>query len=116
MQIQIHRDNHIKSNPEQSRDFESVLKGTLDRFADRITRIEMHLSDQNGQQKSGADDKKCVLEARLAGLQPITTTAQSSTIELAVHSAADKLEKAIAHWLDRLDDSKGRTSFAGETP
>jgi hypothetical protein len=45
-----------------------------------------------------------VLEARLAGLQPIAVSHQASTIELALSGAADKLERSIENTLGRLKE------------
>jgi hypothetical protein len=45
-----------------------------------------------------------VLEARVAGLQPIAVSHQASTVELALTGAADKLERSIEHTLGRLND------------
>ena len=45
---------------------EAVVRGALDRFSEQITRVEVHLSDENSDKKFGTDDKRCLLEARLA--------------------------------------------------
>ena len=94
MQIQVHTDNNITGREDVVRLVQSTVEGAIGRFADRITRVEAHLSDTNGH-KSRGDDKRCLLEARLAGLQPIAVSHQAATIELAVTSAADKLQRAI---------------------
>ena len=91
-----------------------VVEDALGRFNDRITRVEVHLTDENGIQKSGDSDKRCVMEARLAGMQPITVSAEGSSLEQALDGAANKLEKTLKRTLGRLDDPKGRTSYAGD--
>jgi hypothetical protein len=53
---------------------EAVVRDSLDRFSEQITRVEVHLSDQNSDKKFGNEDKRCLLEARLAGLQPISVS------------------------------------------
>jgi len=68
MQIQVNTDNHIKGRADVVRLVHSCVEGAVGRFADRITRVEVHLSDTNSH-KSGGADKRCVLEARLAGLR-----------------------------------------------
>jgi len=103
MQIQVNTDNHIKGREDVVRLVHSCLEGAVGRFADRITRVEVHLSDTNSH-KSGGDDKRCVLEARLAGLQPLAVSHQATTIELAVTEAADKLERSVESTLGRLHD------------
>lgn len=101
MRIQVNTDNHIKGREDVVRLVHSCVEGAVGRFADRITRVEVHLSDTNGH-KSGDDDKRCVLEARLAGLQPLAVSHQATTIELAVTEAADKLQRAIESKVGRL--------------
>jgi Sigma 54 modulation protein / S30EA ribosomal protein len=101
MQIQVHTDNNITGREDVVRLVQSTVEGAIGRFADRITRVEAHLSDTNGH-KSKGDDKRCLLEARLAGLQPIAVSHQAATIELAVTSAADKLQRAIESKVGRV--------------
>ncbi len=114
MQIQVNTDNQTEGSAELTLKVESTLKSELSRFSDRITRVEVQLSDENGSQKSGDSDKRCVLEARLTGMQPIKVSADGSSLEQALDGAADKLEKTLKRTLGRLDDSKGRTSYAGD--
>ena len=104
MQIQVNTDNHIHGREEIVALVETSLEGAVGRFRDRITRVEAHLSDTNSHKTKG-DDIRCVLEARLAGHQPIAVTHQASTVELALSGAADKLERSVESTLGRL---KGR--------
>ena len=113
MQIQVHTDNHIDGGVGLTRQVEAIVESAMERFGDRITRVEVHFTDENGRQKSGDSDKRCVMEARLAGLQPITVSAEGSSLEQALDGAADKLQKTLKRTLGRLDDPKGRTSYAG---
>lgn len=114
MQIQVHTDNHIHGSEGLTRHVEATVEGALDRFAERITRVEVHFKDENSSVKSGDNDKRCVMEARLAGLQPISVSHDGATLEQALDGAADKLEKILDRTLGRLEDSKGRTSFSGD--
>ena len=93
---------------------QDVVEDEIGRFGDRITRVEVHLSDENSSEKTGDNDKRCVMEARLAGLQPITVSDEGPSLEAAVDGAAGKLEKILKRTLERLDDPKGRTSYAGD--
>jgi ribosome-associated translation inhibitor RaiA len=47
-----------------------------------------------------------MMEARLAGRQPIAVTEEAATLDLAVDGAADKLARLIEHTLGKLHDSK----------
>jgi len=114
MQIQVNTDNHTAGSAELTRHVESIVEAALGRFGDRITRVEVHLTDENGTQKTGGNDKRCVMEARLAGRQPVTVSANGSSLEQALDDATDNLEKTLERTLERLDDPKGRTSFSGD--
>lgn len=114
MQIQVNTDNHTAGSAELTRQVETVVEDAFGRFGGRITRVEVHLTDENSRHKTGEDDKRCVMEARLAGLQPITVSANGSTLEQALDGAADKLKKTLRRTLSRLDQPKGRVSYAGD--
>lgn len=116
MQIQVNTDNHINGSRELTERIEGTIRGALGRFGERITRVEVHLSDENSSAKTHDDDIRCVIEARLAGIQPITVTHQSASVEQAVDGACEKLEKTIKRNLERLDDPKGRTPTGGGKP
>jgi DNA-directed RNA polymerase specialized sigma24 family protein/ribosome-associated translation inhibitor RaiA len=103
MQIQVNGENNIDSSAELTRQVEAVVEGALGRFGDRITRVEVYLSEDNNSQKSGGNEKRCVMEARLAGFQPITVSHQGSSLEQALDGAADKLEKTLKRTLGRKD-------------
>jgi hypothetical protein len=68
----------------------------------------------NSSKKSGGRDKRCAIEARMAGLDPITVTDEGSSLEQVLEGAADKLQKTLDRTLGRRDDVKRRTSFAGD--
>ena len=101
MKIQINTDHHIDGREQMAEEAESVVESTLGHLAGQITRVEVHLSDENSQ-KGGASDKRCMMEARLEGHQPIAVTDQAATIEQAIEGAAGKLKSALEHTLGRL--------------
>lgn len=102
MQIQFNTDSNIEGNIQLAQEMEAVVRDTLDRFSAKITRVEVHLSDQNSDQKFGTDDKRCLLEARLAGLQPIVVSHEAATVEQAVEGAAEKMKRSLESTLGRL--------------
>lgn len=103
MQIQINTDNHIKGHESFTTDVSRTVEQAFGRFRDQITRVELHLSDMNGD-KSGLDDKQCVLEVRLKGLQPIAVTDHHALLETAVSGAAAKMVRSIEKILEREHD------------
>jgi ribosome-associated translation inhibitor RaiA len=105
MHIQINTDSNIEGREELTSHVKGVVEGALSRFSDRITRVEVHLSDQNSD-KSGQDDKRCMMEARLEGRQPTAVTHQAASLDDAVDGAADKLKRSLESTLERLKDDR----------
>ena len=103
MKIQINTDNNIEGSVEFSRKTEAAVKSTLGRFTGQITRVEVHLSDENSH-KSGTRDKRCIMEARIEGQHPIAVTHEAATMDQAVSGAAEKLKSSVDHTLGRLSD------------
>ncbi len=105
MIIQINTDKNIKGSESLSSKLTNLISGELDRFSNQITRVEVHLSDENSH-KSGVNDKRCVLEARLEKRKPIAVTSQADTVELAVDGAIEKLKNSLSTIIGRLRDHK----------
>lgn len=101
MQIQVNTDNNIQGREQFADKVKEAIENKLDRFADEITRVEVHLSDENSL-KGGEDDKRCMIEARLKGRQPISVTHHAATLEQAIGTAANKLKKSIENDFGRL--------------
>lgn len=94
MKVQVNTDNHIKGTQRLNAYLDEKLNAALQRFSDRLTRVEVHLSDQNGEKK-GKDDIQCRIEARANGLQPITVTSKGENMDIAINSAVDKIKSAL---------------------
>lgn len=103
MQIQINTDTNIEGREKLADHVQTVVETTLSRFSAQITRVEVHLSDQNGA-KSGQNDKRCKMEARLEGRRPVAVMDDAASLGQAVVSAADKLARLIDSTLGRLHD------------
>lgn len=106
MQIQVNTGHNITGNEALAADVTRVVTDALQRFSGRITRVEAHLDDENGA-KGGGNDKRCMLEARLKGRQPITVTNHADTITQAVHGATENLVRVIESTLGRSADATG---------
>ena len=113
MQVHLTTDNHIHSREDLASKVESNVEAALRRFAAQITRVEVHLSDENAH-KSGGQDKKCMVEARVAGLQAIAASSTAASLEQAIDSALEKLAAQLEHKLGRLSERKGRTPMGDE--
>ena len=81
------------------------VESGLARYVDRLTRVEIHLSDVNG--PKGGPDSRCVLEARAAGRQPVAVTHEAGSVDEAVSGAVERMDRLLASTFDRLDDRRG---------
>lgn len=111
MQVQVHTDNHVNGSAGLTSHVEDVVSDALSRFGNRVTRVEVHIGDENGH-KGGEHDKRCAMEARLSHLQPVAVTATAPSVDLAISAAADKLLRTLSKLLEKKYDAKGRTSTA----
>jgi hypothetical protein len=94
MQILTNTDRHITGSDALSAQTAAAVEGALGRFREQITRVEVHLSDENAG-KGGTDDIQCVMEARLEGRQPTAVSHRASTVADALDGAAGKLERVL---------------------
>ena len=90
MTIQFNTDNNITGSEELRAPLNAAIERSLGRFSGQITRLEIHLNDENSHKK-GQNDKRCMLEARMEGRQPIAVTNNADTNEQALKGAIDKL-------------------------
>ncbi len=102
MIVQVNTDSNIEGSAEQTQRIEDVVRSGLERFGEQITRVEVHLRDRNSDKKSGMADMDCLVEARLAGLQPLVASHQAESLEEAVDGAVGKLKRSIESTLGRL--------------
>ncbi len=107
MQIQINTDHNIDGHEAMLSRVRSTVEEALNRVSNHVTRVEVHLSDENGN-KGGPNDKRCVMEGRLEGRQAVAVTKDGETVEQVVHSAADKLAGLVESTLERLRDQGRR--------
>ncbi len=101
MTIQLNADNNLSIHEIFGDKLKDMLSGELKRFGNHITRLEVHLSDENGS-KEGPNDKRCMIEARIEGKQPIAVTERGNDYELAVRGAIEKLKASLDAILGKL--------------
>lgn len=103
MQVIINTDHNIAGHEALEAHVSDVVQKTLSRISEHITRVEVHLSDENAN-RHGHNDKRCMIEARLEGRQPTAVTYDAATLDQAVAGAAHKLARLIESTLGRLHD------------
>jgi ribosome-associated translation inhibitor RaiA len=101
MTIQINTDKNLSVHEAFKAQLDGLLKEELSRFSEHITRLEVHLSDENGI-KQGLNDKRCMIEARIEGRQPIAVTEKANDYELAVSGAIEKLKASLDTMVGKL--------------
>ena len=112
MIIQLNVDNRIDGQRDLSTHLTTDLEHSLARFADHITRIEVHFQDANAN-RGGRDDKKCLIEARLAGESPIAVSDTSDTLNGAFFGARDKLLRVLEKHVSKHRPPKGIDPYEG---
>lgn len=117
MQIQINTGHNIQGHEALGDQVRASVECALSHFSGRITRVEVHLSDQNSDKKVGHDALRCMMEARLEGHRPLAVTHKSTTLDTAIDGAADKLSRLIEHSLGRRHRQEShRTASAPTEP
>ena len=95
MTVQINTDNNVEGHVRLKAYIAQELETALARFDDKVTRLEVHFGDENGD-KSGVNDKRCLIEARPVNMQPVAVTHHADTTEKAFHGALDKIKKVLS--------------------
>lgn len=101
MQIQVRTDNHIEGSERLKTFVRERVQHVLDHFSAQLTRVEVHMQDQNSH-KPGDHDKRCTMEARVAGLQPLSVTHDDGTLEKALAGALDKMQSRLSTAIGRI--------------
>ena len=101
MKVQINTDKNIEGSDRLEAYFSSEIEKSLSRFDDKVTRIEVHFGDENSTKSGGVDDKRCLIEARPANMQPIAVTEHADSIEKAFHGALEKIKKTLKTSFDK---------------
>lgn len=101
MLVEVNTDKNIKNSERLIEYCKSMVESELDRFAEHVTRVEIHLSDENGE-KGGDDDKRCLIETKLKGKSPVAVKNTASNVDDAISGAIDKLTKVLETSIDKM--------------
>jgi hypothetical protein len=105
MKILINSNNKFEVNAELAKEVESEVERAIERFEERLTRAEVHLSDENGA-KAGERDKRCVIEVRPVGMQPVSVTEDAATVLEAATGAAHKMKRLLDSTFGKSDEKR----------
>jgi ribosome-associated translation inhibitor RaiA len=106
MEINVNTDNTIDRHQGLDERVRDVVESSISRF-EQVRRVDVHLSNQNGQKHEDGDNY-CMMEARVAGYEPVVVHAHAADLHLSINGAANKLKRALDSALGRLNDKKMR--------
>ena len=110
MQIQVNTSNGLQNKETFEHWADAELRQQLRRFAEDVTRVEVHMSDES-RGRTGPNDLRCAMEARLANQQPVAVTHQAGDMDNAFHGAIDKLKRLLDGKLGRQANHRDRTTI-----
>lgn len=102
MDIQISTDKNVEGTEQLAEHVRVVLHKRIGRMEERITRVEVHLGDENGA-KAGQKDHRCMIEVRPRGLDPVALTHYADNLHQAIDGAAERMERTISEHFAKLD-------------
>lgn len=105
MLILVNTDRNIEGTEVLTARIREAVALALDHFSTHITRVEVHLSDENGAKENGSKDTRCMLEVRLEGRPPVAVTEHALTVDQAVHGATGKVTRLLESTLGRLRET-----------
>ncbi len=107
MIIQINTDHNISGSEKFITSFQKLVNDSLERYSEHISRIEIHMSDENGD-KDSKEDKRCLLEARIKikGKQPIAVTGNGNTLEESLNDAIEKISASLVTTLGKMQNHR----------
>jgi len=105
MQFQFNSDSSVMGTANVAERIEEMVREKLSRFEERLTRVEVHVSDVNGS-KHGADDKHCTIEARPRGGRAIGVTGKADKVDDAARKAANTLAQRLERLFGKEESRK----------
>ncbi len=107
MLISVHTDNHIQGRADVVETVQSMVADALGDFSSRLTRVEIHLSDENGG-KGGENDKRCLIDAHPKRSAHIAIHYKANTVKEAIDGALEKLMTVLHKFRDKRIDKRHR--------
>ena len=112
MLVQVNTDNTLSGTDQLTGSLEARIQHDIGRFADWITRVEVHFSDESAR-AGEAGGVRCSIEARIANRPPETVNDKGPNLEQAFAGAIKKLRRTLDSSLGRVTNHKGGASIRG---
>jgi ribosome-associated translation inhibitor RaiA len=95
MQVLLHAAKDTDGSSAMAEHLRTVVHHTLDRFGDRVTSVEAHLSSVSGTTRLLHNDVHCLITARLRGQESVVVNEQAHNAHRAIAGAMHKLKSAV---------------------
>lgn len=105
MLVQVHTNGHAEEREGLVEQIEAEIREAVGNFSDQLTRVEVHLADENSH-KGGDNDKRCTVEARIENMPPVAVTHHAGNVDDAVNGASEKIKRALSSTIGRLRDAR----------
>jgi ribosomal subunit interface protein len=110
MQIQVHFSD-VQNSWAINNHVHQRLANALKTGLDQITRIDVHLHDDSGPAKSGSSDKRCTIEMRLAGMDPMSIEQRGNDMYAVINHATRKLQQTLSKARDRQREHRQQLRY-----
>lgn len=110
MQVHVHTDHNIALDAELRARIEASTEDAVAQFEDRVSRVEVHLTDQSGGKRT---DLRCVMTADANGLAPIVVADSAETVAKAIAAATEALRASLRDTFERIEDRGARETIRG---
>ena len=116
MKIQVNSDSSVEGSDAHDLTVETTIHGALDRYGERLTRVEAHLSSEESTGGKSETRIRCLLEARPTGMDPVVVTGSGDTIERACHDATHKMQSLLDSTFGRIDSRDADATIRQNRP
>lgn len=114
MQVQVHTDSTIQGGDTLEAWVREEVNTKLSRLKENVVRVEVFLTGVDALKATGGPGKKCVMETRANGRQPVAVNAEAEKVKDAFNAALEKLRRAVESDLDKVRDKSIRESVRGQ--
>jgi len=113
MQVLLQSDPNTDGSQAMAEHLSTVVTDALDRFGDRITRVEGHLSAAEGHAKTSDEKVCCKLEVHMAGADALVVKHHAASAHQAIEGAVRKLRRVVEAHVEKHDPRAHRLPHHG---
>lgn len=113
MQTILHADHHAPNFHSMAEHLRIVAYDALQRYGERVTRVEAHLGDGQGPTRHKGGRIQCTVQAHVKGIDAVVTSDRGGSPHQAIEGALRKLRRAIGHAISKRDPDEHGAEAAG---